>query len=124
MRVIELCNLNRNDHEYQIVRWWIDNNVECLSVLEVGDNQKDALNGSLYYQFDNTEDAMRFVMFLYEKFSELVLFVNISRNKMNEAAKNTSRKSPYSFRLYDAQVCYDKADYPSCKYIMANNPRC
>ena len=119
MRVVKVSNLNRSDVQYVIITDWLNNNIDCLSFLEVGDDQEDQLHGSIYYQFDNVADATAFIGFLYCSFADLVLFVSINEQKVALAHKNTKSNDPRSFHLYDAMICYAKTKMGSCAQIMS-----
>ena len=117
MRVVELCTLNRDDPEFTIILDWIERNADIPGTFIIGDNQADKLNGSLYFQFDKTEDAASFVAFLYATFDGLVLKGNVSKSKFERAFSKTNKNSPYYAELYSTAVSYGKMDGPSNRQI-------
>ncbi|MEI7606332.1 MAG: hypothetical protein WCJ64_02995 [Rhodospirillaceae bacterium] len=117
MRIVVINNLNRSDEQHAAIDNWLSANVDTSSILVCGDAQHDKMNGALFFQFDNTQDAIDFVVFLYITFPDLILSANIDRERVRKAAAKTKRKSNYAFQLYSAGVCYAKMEGPSCREI-------
>ena len=114
MRVIILNNLHRSDPEYGSITAWLEKNVADGTYLVIGDNQKDRLNGSLFFQLDFVKDAAHFASYLYAAFPDLVLVGNVSKKKAVAAFEESDRSNPYHTHLYILAVCYGKMDGPTC----------